>query len=274
MAVDYLYDGSYEGLLTCIYHHYYREAAAGIYSEEGYQPSLVNKYSVVGADPKYSSRVSWGIREKISAFSLRLVYYTYLSSCKGKENLILNYLLLGFRLGAKIDYNHTHPQVQPLHKAARLVRDEAERLLGFLRFSDQGQFLYAALSPDHAILPLLADHFADRLAQERWIIHDLKRKMAVIYDGRISQEKDGAREETGDCAGPAKLKGKRSYRERRWYLTELDHQPEAFAAEEEWYRELWKLYFDKISIASRRNPRLQAQFVPQRYRKHLTEFEK
>ena len=27
---DYLYDGTFEGFLTCVYHHYYTEPAAGI----------------------------------------------------------------------------------------------------------------------------------------------------------------------------------------------------------------------------------------------------
>ncbi|MGI5880927.1 MAG: DUF4130 domain-containing protein [Syntrophomonadaceae bacterium] len=39
------------------------------------------------------------------------------------------------------------------------------------------------------------------------------------------------------------------------------------------YQELWKLYFNRIAIDSRRNPKLQTQFVPIRYRKNLLEFE-
>ena len=27
---DYLYDGTFEGILTCIYHHYYTDKATGI----------------------------------------------------------------------------------------------------------------------------------------------------------------------------------------------------------------------------------------------------
>ena len=34
---DYLYDGTFEGFLTCVYHHYYTEPAAGICLKEEYQ---------------------------------------------------------------------------------------------------------------------------------------------------------------------------------------------------------------------------------------------
>jgi len=110
------------------------------------------------------------------------------------------------------------------------------------------------LFPDHYILPLIADHFADRLAGERWIIHDRKRGLAVVYDGHQT-DKDPF------CA------------QRKWYITDFSHNGQLpLTQREQYYQELWQLYFDKISIESRRNPRLQAQFVPYRYRNDLVEF--
>lgn len=251
--MDYLYDGSFDGLLSCIYRHYYQEKADGIYQRDFYQPCLTNRSTIVPANPDHAARVYKAIEEKISEASLLQVYRTFLSAYPDKENIILNYLRMGFRLGAKVDYYHSHPQVHPLHKIARRVGREVERILGLLRFADNGQFLYAALSPDHDILTLIADHFADRMANERWIIHDRKRSLAVIYDGKN---------------GHAKGTGTRC----RWYLISLDHEPQFSLPEEDRYQELWRLYFSEIGIDSRRNLRLQAQFVPQRYRQHLVEF--
>ncbi len=252
--MDYLYDGSFDGLLTCIYYHYYQEAADGIYARESYQPSLLVESGLVCSNPDYAARVYKAIEEKISEAALARVYYAFLSSCPGKENIILNYLRLGFRMGSKIDFYHSHPQVHPLHKIACQVTREVHRFLGLLRFADQGKFLYASLAPDHDILPLIADHFAERLAGERWVIHDQKRNGAIVYDGQTSPEK-------------------KPYPQRRWYLIDLDTVPASFLPEEDGYQELWKLYFTEISINSRRNPRLQAQFIPHRYRQHLVEFQ-
>ncbi len=252
--MDYLYDGSFEGLLTCIYFNYYEEKASGIYQREYYQPALMIESSEIITDPLLAARVYRAIEEKISRDSLDLIYHTFVSSVSGKEILILNYLRLGFRLGPRIDLYHTHADVYPLRKAAHKVTAEVHRFLGLLRFADAGSFLYAVLSPDHFILPLIADHFADRLAGERWIIHDRKRDLAVVYDGHVADEDQ-------------------SFPRRKWYITDFpDPGPLPLSQKEQYFQSLWQHYFDKIGIESRRNPRLQAQFVPHRYRHDLVEF--
>jgi homoserine dehydrogenase len=78
--VDYLYDGSFDGLLTCIYHNYYQEAAEGIYPQEYYHLSLINKNNMVTSNPDHAARVYKAIEEKISDASLSLVYHAFLSS--------------------------------------------------------------------------------------------------------------------------------------------------------------------------------------------------
>jgi len=229
--MEYLYDGSFDGLLTCIYHHYYQEPAAGIYRQEYYQPGLMMKSTVVMTEAAFADRVYKAIEEKISSDVLAKIYHVYLSSASDKENLILNYLLLGFQMGAKVDLYHSHPAVHPVHKLDRQVIGETHRLLGLLRFQETGQFLYAAMSPDHHILTLIADHFADRLAGERWIIHDQKRKIAIIYDG---QNPDNSR----------------SAIQHKWYLTDFSYHMDAnMIPEEQQWQELWKLYFTE-SVSS------------------------
>lgn len=250
--MDYLYDGSFDGFLTCVYFNYYRETADGIYPREFYQPSLINNYCVVETNAEYAGRVYKAIEEKLSGSSLYNVYYTFLTAHPEKENIILKYLRLGFRMGSTIDSYHTHPDVLPLHKLSRKVTAEVHRFLGLLRFSDYGGFLHARLAPDHNILPLLADHFAERLKHERWIIEDQKRNLAVIYDGHTIRKGN---------------------KQRQWYIIALENELQCHMSDEDPYKELWKLYFKRISIESRRNTRLQTQFVPLRYRKNITEFE-
>ena len=86
--MDYLYDGSFDGLLTCIYHHYYREAATGIYPVDCYQPNLLSPSMVVETEPALADRVYRAIVEKISSRALETVYHVYISSAPKKENLI------------------------------------------------------------------------------------------------------------------------------------------------------------------------------------------
>ncbi len=252
--MDYLYDGSFDGLLTCIYHHYYQEPASGIFQLEYYQPTLMVSSSVVLTDPDLANRVYQAIEQKISADALARIYHVYLSSSSDKENLVLNYLRLGFKMGSKADLCHSHPDVYPVHKLDRQVTLETHRLLGLLRFKDTGKFLYGVMSPDHHILTLIADHFADRLAGERWIIHDQKRRLAIIYDG---QERNNDK----------------LLIQHKWYMTDFSYSMDDYTTREEHHwQQLWQLYFQQISIESRYNPRLQSHFVPYRYRRHLLEF--
>lgn len=250
--MDYLYDGSFDGLLTCIYHNYYLETADGVYLSDSYQPSILSTSRTVVTDPCLASRVYKAIEDKLSEESLHNIYHAFLSQCPDKENIILDYVRFGFRIGSRIDSYHTHPKVQPLHKMARKVTLEVHRFLGLLRFADNGRFLHARVAPDHNILTMLADHFAERLKNERWVIEDEKRNLAAIYDG------------------PSRPKRSR---QRHWYIIFIERPLEYSEEVEDPYQELWKLYFSRITIDSRRNPKLQTQFVPKRYRKNLLEFE-
>ncbi len=241
--MNYLYDGSFEGLLTAIYLNYYEDRAKGIYPENQYQLNLITPSRIVTTDLSLVAKVYDAIECKISPASLRHVFHVYLSNHPHKENLILNYLQLGFKLGPRLDSYHTHPDVLPVQEMSRKVSFEVHRFLGLLRFAEAGNYLYAVLEPDHHILILLADHFAERLAKENFIIHDRKRHQAIIHN------------------------------QYEWYLTDFPADASIRITESEvYYQELWTKYFSRIGIESRRNHKLQSHFVPQRYRKNLVEF--
>ena len=104
--------------------------------------------------------------------------------------------------------------------------------------------LYAPLEPDHNILQLLAPHFAKRLSNQKWLIHDLKRQIAVSYDKRKTL--------TGELRSNFKM-------------------ADFYAADEQKYQNLWRQFYDNIAIKERTKHKLRRQFMPQRYWKYLTE---
>jgi len=112
------------------------------------------------------------------------------------------------------------------------------------RFTEIGGVLYAPFEPEADLLQLLAGHFSTRLGNEKWIIHDLGRGKAAIYAPRL------------------------------WRIADFS-LPEGIAPSrrEEAFRDLWKEYFHSIAVRSRENPRLQRQFMPKKYWKHLPEKE-
>ena len=64
--LDYIYDGSFDGFLTAIWHHYYTDRAASICTEDRYQPNFLQDSFVVRTEPAKADRVYNAIREKIS----------------------------------------------------------------------------------------------------------------------------------------------------------------------------------------------------------------
>jgi methionine--tRNA ligase beta chain len=55
---DYLYDGTFDGLLTCIHFHYYCEKAEGIYKKDTYQVNLMKSAIEVITDEEKAEAVS------------------------------------------------------------------------------------------------------------------------------------------------------------------------------------------------------------------------
>ena len=55
----------------------------------------------------------------------------------------------------------------------RQVANEAHHYKGFVRFRElKNKTLFAKIEPKHAVLPCIAEHFADRFPQENWVIYD------------------------------------------------------------------------------------------------------
>ncbi|MBP1925607.1 putative DNA metabolism protein [Sedimentibacter acidaminivorans] len=241
--MDYLYDGTFEGLMTCIFYHYKKEKASGIFEYSRYQQSIINSFEIVDTDYEKAKIVCDAINNKISREAYINVYYCYLSSNENKENTILDFLIFAFRYGKNTMNFFSHEKVLPINQIYLKVGAETHRFLGILRFSDVNGILYSKFAPDNDILILIVEHFADRYKYEKFIIHDEKRKKVVVYANE------------------------------RWEIKELkDSINIEYSQDEKMFRDLWKQYFTDLAIKERTNIDLQFQFVPARYRKNMVEF--
>ncbi|MDF2655972.1 MAG: metabolism protein [Bacillota bacterium] len=250
--LDYLYDGSFEGFLTCIYEHYYNEKASGIYRVDAYQASLLSTCCTVITEETKATKVYEAIEHKISREDLKRVYRVFLSSADEKENKLLQYIRLGFQKGSAISLLHSNSVVFEVQQIEKKVTIEMHRLKGLVRFSalvkplgesTGREILYSKVEPDHDVLEIIADHFADRLKSDPFIIHDKIRGKAVFAQ------------------------------EGSWYIADFsDADLPALGEVERDYRDLWKRYFETIAIQERINPACQKRMMPVRYWKNLTEF--
>lgn len=240
----YVYDGSFEGVLTAIFEAYYRKEAPGrILPEHCLQRDILASYIFIETDAVKSDRVYASIRRNISEDALKNIYHVFLSEDPEAATLIYHYLRLGWKMGGKVDLHLADESVFKIMDISRRVGLEVHRMMGFVRFRQvEGGIFYAPVSPDNNVVELLAPHFAQRLSDQQWIIHDVKREIAALYN----------------------LK--------RWIISEFTAGEIPRATEDErQYASLWKELFNTLEIKSRTNRKLQRQLLPRRYWDYLTE---
>lgn len=247
--VVFIYDGSFEGLLTSVFESYYASQKPDkIISRYEYEQNFLNTCIDIITDTQKAQKVTYAIKSKISDMTLEYAYSAYLSELPGISDEIYRYIRLGFKIGKDINKYLTESTVMSVHKASLKVTNENHRYVGLLRFKRlRSDIYYASIEPDHNILAMLSEHFKDRLSDQKWVIHDIKRNLASIYDTK------------------------------RWFIETIYNQgtaslnPFIIKDADSDFEALWKLYFKHIAIEARRNIKLQKQHMPARYWYHLTE---
>lgn len=242
--ITYIYDGSFDGLLTSIYEAFYSDIKPNeIVIKEDFIQSFIVEKKEIETNVDKATKVYKAIEKKISPESLRKVFYVYLSELTDSGRFILRYLQLGFKIGKDVDSHLANADVLNMDKISRRVGKERHRMTGLIRFKKiKDDILYAQIEPDSNIVALLAPHFKERLKNENFIIHDTRREIAVFYN------------------------------KKEWIVKDIE-KPDPFLVRdsEEVYEDLWRTYFKSISIETKTNPKLQKKNMPMRYWKYLTE---
>jgi probable DNA metabolism protein len=241
----FIYDNTFEGLLTAIYDGFYsKEPPTYIYgSTDTNTPLLLGEIIEIITNNYKFKKVKSAIINKVDFFALKKLYMVFLSNDKDKAMVIFKYLKIAFKLGDDVHNFLNIDEVRLVEDINRRVSIESHRFEGFIRFNyiDE-KFLYASIEPDNDIVELLGDHFKNRFSKEYFIIHDISREKALIYNG-FSYEIISMDKETYE-----KLKS---------------HDDE--------YANLWKTYFKSTTIEERKNIKLQCRMMPKRYWKHILE---
>ena len=238
----YLYDGTREGLLCCIWTAFAeKENPRAIWCFDEEQPVLFPTREIV-TDPELASRVQTGIRTRLGPMADDWVWDGWYSAMEERELAILEFLKLGFAKGPVVTSMLGHPQVAPLFAASRALHSEAHLLSGFIRFEESGGVLVAAIRPRNFVLPFLLPHFRDRFPRESFLIYDETHHYALVYSGGQSR------------------------------LAPLERLilPEKNDSEQNW-ETLWRQFYDTLEIRERHDPRGRMTHVSKRYWDCMTE---
>jgi probable DNA metabolism protein len=235
-------DGTFEGILSAVFEAYaHKEEPEAIVSRAHFQLTLFSEVRDIETQPDKSDRVYRSVVEKMSQEAIEELYRAYLGEDPDVGLAIYRYIKVGLKVGRRVLSYLQHPDVLRVHDMSRRVAMETHTFTGILRFTRlKNGIYYAKMEPDNNIIMLLAPHFADRLNDQPWIIHDAKRNLYALYNTEqvvFSDEVLPIRDDERD----------------------------------EEFELLWRKYFQAIAIESRINPRLQRAFMPRRYWKNLPE---
>lgn len=240
--VIYLYDGTFEGFLSCVYESVYsREMPLDIQPMHDAPPTLFLQ-RMVETQPEYAARVFASIPKKIGDTAAELVQTVFLSCARDKEMKLLRFLLFGYKNGMRTMQMLAHPLVTPLLTAQLSLKNEVHLLLGFVRFADYDGALVSVITPKNYVLPFLKEHFCSRFAQENFMIFDKTHGAALVWQN-----------------GTAEI-----------ISLEALELPE-ITEDEAAYRALWKRFYDTVAIAARENPRCRMTHMPKRYWENMVE---
>jgi probable DNA metabolism protein len=198
------------------------------------------------------------LKKKLTKTSLLNIGYCFLSEETGIEKTLLHYIRLLLKQGEKVNDLLVDPAIFRIRHTCEKVDYEVLRMQGFIRFRKlRNQVYYGPIAPDHNVIQLLAPHFKARFADQRWLIHDTRRKTGIYYNGAQVRFLPWV-----EMSAAVQSVMKPFQAEQESVL--LDK-------EELKYQQIWDQYFQKVAITERRNKRQQRQRMPERYWRYLVE---
>ena len=159
-----------------------------------------------------------------------------------KEQVAFRYVRLLAQEKRPVAKRLANPDVFSAVEYIKKVGYEIHKMHGFIRFMEtQSGALYAPFSPDNDICDLLVPHFRARLPQFPFVLHDVKRQKAAVYDGK------------------------------NVFVAPLAQADILLSANELGWQSLWKEYYGAVNIPCRERSKQMRGYMPKRYWKLLPE---
>ena len=236
----YFYDGTKEAFFTAFLRAF--DDADAVLASAQKQLSIGQETVFVRADPARAARVEKRFLE-LDRDCIRELELMLRSGDTNRDNIAFCYFRKIAKLQQPVRRMLSSGAVLDANECINRVTYEIHRFHGFLRFMESASgALYGPFSPDNDICDLLAPHFRARLQKYPFVIHDVKRKKACVFDGENT------------------------------FVAPLTAAEVVLSADEDAWRKLWRTYYKSVNIPSRERLKQMRGYMPVRYWKHLTEF--
>lgn len=252
MKKVYICEDNVSGIYSAIYDAWKEnreEDNAGIALKGHVEQELFCDYYEVKAESRKAVAVENMIQKHLGSDAHQAIYQAILSTDDKKADAVLGMMLAARRISdsRRILEHLSHPKVEKVFRLSHNVWHEAHQFTGFARFRELASgVLFAEIEPKNQILTCIADHFANRLPLENWMIYDQTHSMFLVHQAK-----------------------------KQWVLVageELNREEIDLVSDTQLeYERLWKQFCQSICIEERRNSRRQMQHMPLRYRGNLVE---
>lgn len=179
-----VYDGSFEGLMCCIFTLYEQKIPVFRLARIG-EPlgELFAQTIQVKSNKAQAQRVWSGIKRKSSNISLERIELAYLSEIRGEDHTIIRYVQYLIDSKKNIEENLSHPVVQRLNDVVKMLHREKQVVKEKIRFQTLvNDIKYNIIEPNYNVLPLLKDYLLQKYAKQKWIVYDIRRNKGLFYN--------------------------------------------------------------------------------------------
>jgi probable DNA metabolism protein len=237
----YMTDGSVEGFFTAVFDAYLDKDGYIASMSGAFQTALGDRFIEVSPSREKSTRVVDKLRE-VDRLSLGEIDYALRTAAPDREQVAFLYIRLLMKRRAPVRGMLTSPEVRRLRDLCDRVASERHQLSGFLRFQETATGVYyAPCSPDNDLVDLLMPHFVARFKNTPFVIHDVSRAVAGIYNGD------------------------------EWLVSPVQKAELVLSEAEENFLNLWKKYYHTVYIPARKNTKQMKGYMPVRYWKFMSE---
>ena len=246
----WLYDGTFDGFLSCVFDMYWQrkmtirirkeqEHIRGVYEDVMFMPTII-----ANAD-----RVWAGLSKKADTEQLQQFFACYLSELPAEEDNMVGYIRYIFDSVLPVADNSYIMHVDQLSRKVYKEKHRMESLVSFQLTKDN--IYYAIISPDYNVLPLMVRHFREHYADQYWLIYDQRRRFGIYYNLQNVET--------------VRLQFNPNFDAR------YHNSGNTWTPEDELYQQVWKACNKGAITVNGNDQRLQLQHMPRRYWKYLAE---
>lgn len=240
-----VYDRTFESFLSLIYEVYYKKLKPLEIVYEKPNKLFLDELIFIEYKEQNSIKVLEALKKKFPKKAFQTILNIFLCDSNKFELDLLNYIILGFK-DIKELYNISNSSVFNIQALEKELFRHVHKMEGFLRFEElEDGTLYSKIETKFNVVYFLGKHFYKRLNNQKYIIHDINRKIAFIKNDEFLGVQNIA-----------------------------TYEEPTLSKNEEKFSKLWCQFFKSISIESRKNDKCQKNMVPLLYRTYMNEFYK